>query len=262
MFHIAGAGWALSGCTRLHQCRAARRRPGRDSRGDTAARRHQRPSSCRRSSSFCCIHLASRRPTSPALRAIVYGASPITDDVLVKGDGTVRLRIHPGVRDDRNHRRHNAAQARRPRSGRSGRNCCGPAASRYPWVEVRIVDADGEDVPTGAVGELWTRSAQNMAGYWNNPKATAATDHAGRLAENRRRRLPRRRRLHLSVRPGEGHDRLGRRERLPGRGRERPDGAPGRRRRRGHRRTRRNVGRSREGRRRACGRRPPEPKRT
>jgi len=44
----------------------------------------------------------------------------------------------------------------------------------YPWVEVRIVDAStGEDAATGAVGELWTRSHQNMPGYWNNPAATA-----------------------------------------------------------------------------------------
>ena len=41
-------------------------------------------------------------------------------------------------------------------------------------MQVRIVDADGADVPTGSVGELWTRAAQNMAGYWNNPEATAA----------------------------------------------------------------------------------------
>ena len=45
----------------------------------------------------------------------------------------------------------------------------------HPWVEMRIVDDDGEDVPIGAVGELWTRSAQNMLGYWNNPEATAET---------------------------------------------------------------------------------------
>jgi long-chain acyl-CoA synthetase len=45
----------------------------------------------------------------------------------------------------------------------------------YPWVEVRIVDATGADVPTGAVGEVWTRSPQNMIGYWNNADATAAT---------------------------------------------------------------------------------------
>jgi len=34
---------------------------------------------------------------------------------------------------------------------------------------------NGEDVPVGTVGELWTRSPQNMAGYWNNPTATSAT---------------------------------------------------------------------------------------
>jgi long-chain acyl-CoA synthetase len=44
----------------------------------------------------------------------------------------------------------------------------------YPWVEVRIVDtATGADVEVGDVGELWTRSHQNMLGYWNNPEATA-----------------------------------------------------------------------------------------
>ena len=45
----------------------------------------------------------------------------------------------------------------------------------HPWVEVRIVDANGEDVSVGTVGELWTRSSQNMPGYWNNTHATAAT---------------------------------------------------------------------------------------
>ncbi len=30
-------------------------------------------------------------------------------------------------------------------------------------------------VATGEVGELWTRSAQNMLGYWNRPEETGAT---------------------------------------------------------------------------------------
>ena len=42
-------------------------------------------------------------------------------------------------------------------------------------MDVRIVDNGGEDVPNGTVGELWTRSAQNMLGYWHNPASTAAT---------------------------------------------------------------------------------------
>jgi long-chain acyl-CoA synthetase len=43
----------------------------------------------------------------------------------------------------------------------------------YPWVEIRVVDEHGNDVEVGQVGELWTRSHQNMKGYWNNPDATA-----------------------------------------------------------------------------------------
>jgi acyl-CoA synthetase (AMP-forming)/AMP-acid ligase II len=43
-------------------------------------------------------------------------------------------------------------------------------------VALRVVDlARGNDQPVGQPGELWTRSAQNMKGYWRNPEATAAT---------------------------------------------------------------------------------------
>jgi acyl-CoA synthetase (AMP-forming)/AMP-acid ligase II len=40
-------------------------------------------------------------------------------------------------------------------------------------VEVRIVNDDGRDVPTGEIGEIICRSDVTMAGYWNNPDATA-----------------------------------------------------------------------------------------
>jgi long-chain acyl-CoA synthetase len=107
-----------------------------------------------------------------SVRAIVYGASPITDDVLVKGlerFGCEFLQVYGLTEttgsitqlDD-----HDPVQ--RPGLLRS----CGKP---YPWVEVRIVDKSGTDVPDGTVGELWTRSPQNMLGYWNNPDATAAT---------------------------------------------------------------------------------------
>jgi long-chain acyl-CoA synthetase len=49
------------------------------------------------------------------------------------------------------------------------------AGRPYPWVEVRVVSPQtSRDVPTGQVGEIWTRSAQNMAGYWHQPEQTAA----------------------------------------------------------------------------------------
>jgi long-chain acyl-CoA synthetase len=107
-----------------------------------------------------------------SVRAIVYGASPITDDVLVKGldrFGCEFLQVYGLTEttgsitqlDD-----HDPVQ--RPGLLRS----CGKP---YPWVDVRIVDKSGVDVTVGTVGELWTRSPQNMLGYWNNPDATAAT---------------------------------------------------------------------------------------
>jgi acyl-CoA synthetase (AMP-forming)/AMP-acid ligase II len=44
-----------------------------------------------------------------------------------------------------------------------------------PGVEIKIVDAQGNPVPAGEVGEIATRSVKNMKGYWNKPDATAAT---------------------------------------------------------------------------------------
>jgi long-chain acyl-CoA synthetase len=48
-------------------------------------------------------------------------------------------------------------------------------------VEVRIVDADGADLPAGEPGEIVTRSDCVMAGYWNNPSATASALREGWL---------------------------------------------------------------------------------
>jgi long-chain acyl-CoA synthetase len=42
-----------------------------------------------------------------------------------------------------------------------------------PLIEFRIVDGSGDDVPEGAIGELWIRSPAITAGYWNQPEATA-----------------------------------------------------------------------------------------
>lgn len=46
---------------------------------------------------------------------------------------------------------------------------CGRAVM---FVETRIVDTDGNDVPDGEPGEICYRSPQLCLGYWNNPDAT------------------------------------------------------------------------------------------
>lgn len=48
-------------------------------------------------------------------------------------------------------------------------------------VEVRIVDPAGRDLPPGEIGEVICRSDVTMAGYWNNPEATASALRDGWL---------------------------------------------------------------------------------
>lgn len=49
------------------------------------------------------------------------------------------------------------------------------AGKALPGVEIVILGPDGNSVPQGEVGEVVTRSSNNMIGYWNLPEATAKT---------------------------------------------------------------------------------------
>ena len=105
-----------------------------------------------------------------ALRVIVYGASPISDDVLVRGIerfGGVFAQVY-GMTETTG----SITQLDGPDHVPELLRSCGKP---YPWVQIRVVGEDGADVVPGTVGEVWTRSDQNMLGYWNNPDATAAT---------------------------------------------------------------------------------------
>lgn len=55
---------------------------------------------------------------------------------------------------------------------------CGPA---IPVGEMKIVDAQGNRLPAGEVGELWVYGPSIVRGYWNKPELTAASFQDGWL---------------------------------------------------------------------------------
>jgi acyl-CoA synthetase (AMP-forming)/AMP-acid ligase II len=48
-----------------------------------------------------------------------------------------------------------------------------------PGFDIRIMDAEDREVPTGEIGEVWIAGAVVIEGYWDNPEATAASFCAG-----------------------------------------------------------------------------------
>ena len=110
-----------------------------------------------------------------SLRCIVYGASPISEEVLVASIRTFGcdflqaygmtetsggcVFLPPEDHDPDGPSRHRLRAAGIPVGG----------------TELQVVDAALEPVPTGTVGEVLIKSPQNMAGYWNQPEETART---------------------------------------------------------------------------------------
>ncbi|MPY95418.1 MAG: long-chain-fatty-acid--CoA ligase [Acidimicrobiia bacterium] len=109
-----------------------------------------------------------------SLRSIQYGASPISEDVLVrsmKTFGTDLVQVY-GLTETTGAVTLLPAADHDPGGARAGllRSCGKP----WEGCELRIVDtATFEDVPEGEVGEIWARGRQIMKGYWRNPEATA-----------------------------------------------------------------------------------------
>jgi fatty-acyl-CoA synthase len=109
-----------------------------------------------------------------ALRMISYGASPISDRVLVDAMrvfGCEFLQVY-GLTETCG-----AITALRAEDhATEGPKAALLRSAGVPMadVEVRIVrPGTREDCDDGEVGELWTRSPKNMTGYWRKPQATA-----------------------------------------------------------------------------------------
>ena len=57
----------------------------------------------------------------------------------------------------------------------------GSVGTAHSCVEVRITDAQGNELPRGEIGEILVSGSTVMTGYWKNDKATAETIRDGWL---------------------------------------------------------------------------------
>ena len=110
-----------------------------------------------------------------SLTRVVYGASPITDAVLERaltrlpsvgffqGYGMTELSGPYTLLPAWYHTKEGRAVDRL-------RSCGRP----MPGMDVRILDAEGNEVPRGSIGEICCRGPALMKGYWKRPDETAA----------------------------------------------------------------------------------------
>ena len=181
LFHIGGSGWAAVAHFIGARLEILRRDRLRRARPPTLhRRRHPRL----RRPGRAAVH-ATRSGVGDAdfssLEVVVYGASPITEEVLessVKLLGCRFFQVY-GLTETTGAITH-LPPADHDLSGPARhrlRSCGLPGTG----VELRVVDvATGADVAADVPGEILVRSRQVMKGYWNNPLATReAIDEAG-----------------------------------------------------------------------------------
>ncbi|WP_167762295.1 AMP-binding protein [Blastococcus sp. CT_GayMR20] len=110
--------------------------------------------------------------TFPALRTVLYGASPIsaqTQKAALRLFGPVLHQVY-GLSETTGSLTEFVPGQDLPADSPLHRSAGRP----YPWIEVEIRDpGTGERLPANTFGEVWTRSAQNSPGYFGLPAETA-----------------------------------------------------------------------------------------
>ena len=112
--------------------------------------------------------------SAPRLRRLCWGASPMPPSVTERAQqvfGTVLAQTY--------------GQAEAPMAitvlQPDEHDRVGSAGRAYSLVEVRVVDDEDREVPTGESGEVVTRGQHVMSGYWQRPEASAEALRGGWL---------------------------------------------------------------------------------
>ncbi len=173
VFHIAGTGWGLLG---LYH--GAKNVILRDFDPNAVLDMFQTQGISKAilvpaAMQFVVRHPRARQIDYSRLKYMIYGASPCPLDLLkecmeVFGCGFVQMygmTETTGAITILDPEDHVPEGSKRMRS----------AGKAMAGVEMAILDADGNKLPPGETGEIASRSASNMVGYWKMPEATRAT---------------------------------------------------------------------------------------
>lgn len=118
---------------------------------------------------FLLQHPSGASTDFSSLKNVSYGASPISDDVLLRAQkafGCEFMQVY-GLTETTGGGTFLPPEDHEPARGKL-RSCGRPA----PGHEIRVVDGDGRTLPQGEVGEILIKAANVMKGYWNKPDAT------------------------------------------------------------------------------------------
>ena len=116
-----------------------------------------------------CEHPARHDFDTSSITNVAFGGSPSADELQRKVRETF-----PNVTSTSNaYGLTESSSVATVISGRDAEERPTSVGPPMPTVELRVVDDEGHDVPTGATGEVWIKGPTIMPGYWNNPEATA-----------------------------------------------------------------------------------------
>jgi acyl-CoA synthetase (AMP-forming)/AMP-acid ligase II len=173
LFHIAGSGWSIASMVMAAKCVLLREVDPTLILQKVESERVTHAIFVPAVLQFLLMTPTLSTTDLSSFELIAYGASPITEKVLkasMDAFGCKFVQVY-GLTETTGAVVQLDAEDHDPDGRPELLRSCGKP---YPWVEVRIVDETGADVPDGEVGELWIRSVQVMKGYWNKPSETAA----------------------------------------------------------------------------------------
>ncbi|HVF32925.1 MAG TPA: long-chain-fatty-acid--CoA ligase [Acidimicrobiales bacterium] len=173
LFHIAGSGWSIASMVMAAKCVLLRDVDPTLILEKVETERVTHAIFVPAVLQFLLMTPTLSTTDLSSFELIAYGASPITEKVLrasMDAFGCKFVQVY-GLTETTGAVVQLDAEDHDPDGRPELLRSCGKP---YPWVELRIVDEAGDDVPDGDVGELWIRSVQVMKGYWSKPEETAA----------------------------------------------------------------------------------------